>query len=141
VLDVDHFKSFNDHYGHVMGDHCLRRIGSEIGKMVSHPPDLAARYGGEEFALILPETDLAGSIALAERLRRQVEQLALPHQFSGTQPHVTISLGVSTVMAQDVPHAKDLIRLADQALYQAKLQGRNRTISQALSFPTAPTQG
>jgi diguanylate cyclase (GGDEF)-like protein len=141
LLDVDHFKSFNDHYGHVMGDHCLRRIGSEIGKMVSHPPDLAARYGGEEFALILPETDLAGSIALAERLRRQVEQLALPHQFSGTQPHVTISLGVSTVMAQDVPHAKDLIRLADQALYQAKLQGRNRTISQALSFPTAPTQG
>ncbi|MBD2425902.1 ABC transporter substrate binding protein [Phormidium sp. FACHB-1136] len=138
LLDVDHFKPFNDHYGHVIGDDCLRRIGTEIGHMVRHPPDLAARYGGEEFALILPETDLAGAKALAERLRRRVEELAIPHQFSRTQPYVTVSLGVVMVMAQDVPHAEDVIRLADQALYQAKLQGRNRTIIQAISLPLTP---
>lgn len=138
LLDVDHFKLFNDHYGHVMGDDCLRRIGIEINQMVRHPPDLAARYGGEEFALILPETDLVGAKTLAECLRCQIEQLAIPHQFSNTQPHVTISLGLTTVMAQDVPHAEDMIRLADQALYQAKLQGRNRTIIQSISLPLAP---
>ncbi|MFH7242573.1 MAG: ABC transporter substrate binding protein [Spirulina sp.] len=135
LLDVDHFKRYNDHYGHVMGDDCLRRIGNELNQMVRHPPDLAARYGGEEFALILPETDLAGAKALAERLRHQVEQLAIPHDFSSTQPRVTISLGVVAVMAQDVFHTEDIIRLADQALYQAKLQGRNRTIAQPISLP------
>lgn len=129
LLDVDHFKPFNDHYGHVMGDDCLRRIGTEFNQTVRHPPNLAARYGGEEFALILPETDLAGAKALAEGLRHQIEQLAIPHKLSSTQPYVTISLGVATVTAQDAPHAEALVHLADQALYQAKLQGRNCTVT------------
>lgn len=125
LLDVDHFKRFNDHYGHVSGDDCLRRIGIEINQIVRHPSDLAARYGGEEFAVLLPETDLTGAKALAERLRSHIEQIHIPHDLSSTHAYVTISLGVTTVTGQDVPMAEDVIRLADQALYQAKQMGRN----------------
>ena len=138
LLDVDHFKLFNDHYGHVAGDDCLRQIGAELNQIVRHPPDLAARYGGEEFAVLLPETDLAGAKLLAERLRSRIETLRIPHDLSNTHPYVTISLGVATVTTNDVPTAEDITRLADQALYQAKALGRNRILGQTAALNRNP---
>ncbi len=131
LIDVDYFKQFNDYYGHVAGDECLRRIGAELSNIVRHPPDLAARYGGEEFAVILPEADLAAAEALAERLRTHIEQLQIPHALSD-QPHryVTISLGFVTVTSEEVATAEDITRRADQSLYWAKRLGRNQVCGQ-----------
>lgn len=126
MLDVDHFKDFNDSYGHVAGDDCLRRVGGLLGTISNRAPDLAARYGGEEFCLILPETDRDGAALLAERIRKAVEELAIPHRSSLVADHVTASLGVATVDASTQSSAQDIVRLADQQLYLAKSRGRNR---------------
>jgi diguanylate cyclase (GGDEF)-like protein len=129
MLDIDHFKNFNDTYGHVAGDECLRRIGSLIGGMVSRVPDLAARYGGEEFAVILPETDSPGATALAERIRHGIRALGIAHAASSAADTVTASLGVITVDVATLRSPQDLIRLADEQLYLAKSNGRNCVFS------------
>lgn len=126
MTDVDHFKSYNDHLGHQAGDDCLRRVARAHAAIVSRPGDLAARYGGEEFALILPDTDLNGAEAVAQRLRASVEELRLPHPASSVGPTVTISAGVASIIPATVGVAADLIAAADRALYQAKQTGRNR---------------
>ena len=128
LLDVDYFKLFNDTYGHPCGDDCLRQVAALIAGLVNRASDLAARYGGEEFALILPETDAQGAVALAERLRSGIEQLAIPHSASKAS-HVTASLGVITVVPTTLPLAGDAIKLADTQLYQAKADGRNRVVA------------
>jgi diguanylate cyclase (GGDEF)-like protein len=128
LLDVDYFKLFNDTYGHPCGDDCLRQVAALIAGLVNRASDLAARYGGEEFALILPETDAQGAVALAERLRSGIEQLAIPHSASKAS-HVTASLGVITVAPTTLPLARDAIKLADTQLYQAKAGGRNRVVA------------
>lgn len=98
MIDIDEFKAFNDRYGHLQGDECLRRVASELMQGAARPGDLVARYGGEEFVVLLPDTDAAGALAVAERLRRAVESLAIAHQFtSGVLKVVTISAGVATV--------------------------------------------
>ena len=127
MLDVDHFKRFNDRYGHVQGDECLKAIGQAIKTSVRRPSDLAARFGGEEFVVIVPETNANGALALAERIRRAIARLAIPHEDNTAAPHVTASLGVVTRYASELETPESLVELADQALYQAKQSGRNRT--------------
>lgn len=127
ILDVDYFKRFNDRYGHVQGDECLRAIGQAIKASVHRHPDLAARFGGEEFVVIAPETGANGALALAERIRHAVTRLEIPHEDNTAAPHVTASLGVATRYASELETPESLVELADQALYQAKHSGRNQT--------------
>lgn len=126
LLDVDHFKAFNDTYGHVAGDDCLRKIGAVIRSAASRSSDHAARYGGEEFCIILPETDHRGANALAERIRSSVAGLRVPHSGSSVADHVTVSLGVLTVTCLPRDSAKSLVAMVDIQLYRAKSEGRNR---------------
>lgn len=125
-LDIDFFKRYNDHYGHVKGDECLRQVARVIANCANRPADLAARYGGEEFACILPETDLAGAVAIAEKIRRGVIACAMPHQGSGVAECVTISLGVVAGLCLTGDPCTDIVDKADKLLYQAKEHGRNR---------------
>ena len=125
MVDVDNFKLYNDNYGHLKGDICLRMIAQALQSGIKRPTDLVARYGGEEFAILLPETELEGAAILAENLRQQIINLAVPHAYSTVNNTVTISLGVATV----IPHhtlPNILVERADKALYRAKRNGRNR---------------
>lgn len=132
LIDVDHFKQFNDHYGHPEGDACLRRVAGVIGAAAAHPVDLAARYGGEEFVLILPGLPLAQAIRRAEAIRAAVKALAIPHLGCGREAVVTVSLGlasaVPTAGAEELA-GEALIRRADEGLYEAKRLGRDRTVA------------
>ncbi|WP_448202787.1 diguanylate cyclase [Azospirillum sp. sgz302134] len=129
MLDVDHFKAYNDHYGHQAGDECLRAVAALLAEQVKRPGDLVARYGGEEFVCLLPETDAEGAVRVAERLREAVAEQRLPHAVSPVAPHVTISLGVaSATPVADAP-PDSLTQLADRLLYDAKRAGRNRVCS------------
>jgi diguanylate cyclase (GGDEF)-like protein len=126
MVDVDHFKAYNDIYGHQAGDQCLRRIARELNGIARRPLDLAARYGGEEFAVILTGISLDDALDLAEIARRAVERLAIPHSGSVDWQVVTISLGVARIVPQADAEFSLLINLADAALYRAKRNGRNR---------------
>jgi len=125
MMDVDHFKLFNDSYGHVRGDGCLKQIAEACMDVVSRPGDLVARFGGEEFAVILPNTDNEGAAKVAQEICDSVSVRRLPHCCSETGV-VTISLGCATLIPKFGKHAHDLIESADRALYEAKEQGRNR---------------
>lgn len=125
MLDVDHFKLYNDTYGHLGGDDCLRRVSAAIGQHAARPGDLAARYGGEEFAVILPNTDITGAANLATRIRESVAALGLIHPQSSLQ-RVTISVGVAVIVPAQDQRPAALVAWADQALYQAKHLGRDR---------------
>lgn len=125
MLDVDYFKKFNDHYGHPSGDACLQEVGRLLAGQVNRNRDLPTRYGGEEFAVILPDTDLAGAMAVAARLRHEIQALGLPHQLSPFGV-VTASLGVAALAPDGNPDAGEMVAQADRHLYQAKRAGRNR---------------
>lgn len=127
LFDVDYFKSFNDTYGHQAGDACLAQI-AQAAKQGQRSQDLVARYGGEEFALILPQTDAMGARTVASQLQQRIDQLAIPHAGSPVSNHLTISLGVSTLVPGPPYQLQDLILQADAALYAAKRQGRDRYI-------------
>jgi diguanylate cyclase (GGDEF)-like protein len=130
MLDVDHFKAFNDTYGHIAGDDCLRAVSRAIQTSVGRATDLAARYGGEEFACILPATPLAGACELAGRIRDNVAALKIPHAASATAPFVTVSLGVASVTSTSSDgDIAALLATADTQLYRAKTAGRNRVAS------------
>ncbi|MDH4322030.1 MAG: diguanylate cyclase [Desulfobulbaceae bacterium] len=126
LLDIDYFKSFNDCYGHIAGDECLQRVAKVIDTHAARPADLAARYGGEEFACILPETDRRGALAIAEKIRLGIMDLAIPHQRSQVAACVTASLGVETVQCRTGGSALELLTQVDELLYCAKSSGRNR---------------
>jgi len=126
MLDIDFFKLFNDLYGHVKGDECLRQVAQVMADCVTRPADLVARYGGEEFACILPETDSNGAVALAEKIRREIMALAIPHKESNVADCVSASLGVVTVQCKADGSAVDIVAQADEQLYLAKASGRNR---------------
>ncbi len=128
MCDVDVFKAYNDHYGHQAGDECLRQIAFALRSCCRRPADMAARYGGEEFALILPDTDLAGAALIGEAAREAVAQLRIPHDHSSVGPHVSISAGVAVLSRTIDMTAEQLIKAADEALYQAKDLGRNRIV-------------
>jgi two-component system, sensor histidine kinase and response regulator len=126
LMDIDYFKNFNDHYGHVAGDECLRQVARVVGGVMARATDLVARFGGEEFVFLLPETDLNGAVIFAERIRRSVADLALPHAYSKIADHLTVSLGALSV--RQLPHRSlsSLVAQADAQLYAAKAGGRNR---------------
>ena len=128
LIDVDHFKAYNDRYGHPVGDECLRRIAQAISSAISRSSDLVARYGGEEFAVLLPGTPREGACQVAERIRQAIAGLAIPHADSTTGDHVTISLGIAAADKQAATSPEELINAADAALYQAKRGGRNRCV-------------
>lgn len=125
MLDVDHFKKFNDRYGHLAGDSCLIRVAGVIDASVRRPGDLTARYGGEEFAIVAASCDGEDALTLAETLRGRIEQLAITHAASPAGV-VTASLGVAVLVPDDSNGAARLIAMADKALYRAKGNGRNR---------------
>lgn len=127
LLDVDWFKSYNDHYGHLAGDECLRSIAHVLAQSAVRSGDLVARYGGEEFAFLAPDTDAAGVVEVAHRIQATLAQLALPHGPSAYQ-HVTVSIGLASVVPSLHDTPDTLVRLADQALYRAKTEGRNRIV-------------
>ncbi len=126
MIDIDHFKTFNDHYGHVAGDDCLRKVALAMSDILKRPTDVLARYGGEEFAAILPLTECDGAKAIAAAMKAGVIDLAIPHDHSSASSRVTISLGVATLVPMRGTMAAMLVAAADQALYEAKAGGRNR---------------
>ncbi len=128
MIDVDAFKAYNDTYGHVAGDEVLRRVATVIGDNCSRPADLPARFGGEEFAMILPGTSPGGTRLLAEKVRRAIESLGVPHSGSPTGAHVTVSIGGTVLVPQPGQIASRLVEAADAGLYQAKRNGRNQVV-------------
>lgn len=126
ILDIDYFKEFNDTYGHVKGDECLRQVARVTAESVSRPADLTARYGGEEFVCILPETNSVGAVVIAQKIRKGIQDLAIPHAGSSVSRHVTASLGVVTVRCTINGSVEDIVKQADAMLYQVKSSGRNQ---------------
>ncbi len=126
MADIDYFKQYNDTCGHQAGDFCLQRIANAIKATLRRPADLVARYGGEEFAIVLPDTTMDGAIALAEDIRIHIESLAILCETCGIAGRVTLSLGVSSVLPNSHAFDNSLLTQADTALYQAKVNGRNR---------------
>ena len=131
MLDIDHFKLFNDRYGHVTGDACLKRIAACVSAELRNAEDLAVRYGGEELLILLPKTDVFSAIRIAERIRRSVETLGIPHEGLGTTSIVTASCGAAAAATSTIS-APELIATADAALYAAKRNGRNQVWPQFL---------
>ncbi|MGH8492951.1 MAG: diguanylate cyclase domain-containing protein [Moraxellaceae bacterium] len=127
-IDVDHFKLYNDTYGHSAGDDCLAAVAGAIHSCMFRPADLASRYGGEEFVVLLPETTVQGAREVAERIQEAVDKLNMPHAASPTAGHVTISMGLTSCVPQS-GLAQTLVDAADSALYQAKHAGRHRIVS------------
>ncbi|MFH1059027.1 MAG: diguanylate cyclase [Pseudomonadota bacterium] len=125
MVDVDQFKAYNDKWGHLAGDDCLRQVARTLVRGVKRPGDLVARYGGEEFVVLLPETDAAGAMVLAEQLRVDLQALGLEHPGSSVAPVVTISLGAAALAPGPAEEPSRVVQMADQALYRAKHQGRN----------------
>lgn len=126
MIDVDHFKAYNDHYGHPEGDCCLKQIAQTLSKAVKRKSDLIARYGGEEFVCLLPGTEKNGALLLAEIFKQRILSLQITHPSSPSSHQVTISAGVTSMVPSRDASALTLVRLADQALYLSKQNGRNR---------------
>jgi diguanylate cyclase (GGDEF)-like protein len=129
MIDIDHFKLYNDRYGHQAGDLCLRQVAGAMKRSATRPQDLLARYGGEEFILLLPQEGVAGAEVVAQRILDEVEKLALPHAASPTCGRVSLSMGIASVTPPLDGDADALMRSADALLYQAKQSGRNRYCS------------
>ena len=132
LIDIDHFKLYNDHYGHLQGDEALKTVASTLARHARRPFDLAARYGGEEFALILPGH--ADATPLLERFRAEIQHLHIPHAASTTHTHLTVSCGVLTIQCEEPPTPDDWLRRADELLYAAKTSGRNRVCTDTMGF-------
>jgi diguanylate cyclase (GGDEF)-like protein len=132
MIDVDHFKKYNDHFGHPAGDACLRTLAGLISEVANRSGDLAARYGGEEFALLLPGTDLHGARIIAELLRTALLHSRIPHDATASGL-VTVSIGAASLIpsADEADAAESLVAAADQALYRAKASGRDRVVTVA----------
>jgi diguanylate cyclase (GGDEF)-like protein len=130
MLDIDFFKNYNDHYGHRSGDQCLQAIASALKDSLHRPADFCARYGGEEFAVILPNTDLTGAMKVLESMRQSVINLDIRHGFSTVSPVITVSAGCTCTVPSLGATSELALQIADKALYQAKLQGRNKVVFQ-----------
>jgi diguanylate cyclase (GGDEF)-like protein/PAS domain S-box-containing protein len=126
LADVDFFKRYNDHYGHVRGDECLRRVANLLDAAASRPRDLCARFGGEEFVMVLPETAEAAALNVAERCRKLLADEAIPHARSDAGHRVTLSMGVATIIPGAHDDPQRFVDLVDRRLYQAKADGRDR---------------
>jgi diguanylate cyclase (GGDEF)-like protein len=126
MIDIDFFKLYNDHYGHQKGDECLQQVARSLEESVTRATDLVTRYGGEEFGVILPDTAIKGALEIAEQMRINIEKLRIEHQYSKSSDHISISLGVAATIPARKSHQELLISAADQGLYLAKNEGRNR---------------
>jgi diguanylate cyclase (GGDEF)-like protein/PAS domain S-box-containing protein len=125
LLDIDYFKQYNDHYGHIQGDECLKLVSKTLSSAATRPRDFIARFGGEEFVLVLPETDAASALAVAERCRRLLSKEQIPHEKSRIGNLLTVSLGVSTIVPSGEEKRMDFVEETDRRLYLAKQQGRD----------------
>jgi two-component system chemotaxis family response regulator WspR len=139
LIDIDHFKGFNDQYGHVKGDECLTSVAKAIESTVRRAADLAARYGGEEFAVVLPSTDLEAARLVGEKIRAAILALGIAHELDATG-QVTVSIGVSALVPDRDTTASELIKQADAALYQAKQSGRNKVVTASPAGPAGTPQ-
>ncbi|MFH2060020.1 MAG: diguanylate cyclase [Pseudomonadota bacterium] len=128
LCDIDFFKFYNDTYGHQAGDDCLQKVARAINDSAHRATDLAARYGGEEFVIVLPCTNAEGAMAVAEEVRTNIMNLRIVHEKSTVNEHVTLSLGVATMMPNNDNSAEELVAMADKALYEAKENGRDQSI-------------
>lgn len=128
LIDIDYFKQYNDTYGHQMGDQCLVQVAAALKASLKRPGDMVARYGGEEFAVILSDTDQPGAESIARTLCAKVAALGIEHKTSAVAPHLTISLGMASLVPGRQCEPGMLLAAADVALYQAKRQGRNRVM-------------
>ncbi|MDF2879877.1 MAG: cph2 1 [Clostridiaceae bacterium] len=126
IIDVDYFKEFNDTYGHLEGDKCLKTIATTLNKTVRKSSDIVTRFGGEEFAVILPDTDESGAMHAAEKLKNKIEELKIINKNSKVNNYVTISMGINTIIPASQNGYESLIKNADKALYMSKKNGRNR---------------
>ncbi|PLX81768.1 MAG: hypothetical protein C0617_16090 [Desulfuromonas sp.] len=135
--DIDFFKKFNDTYGHQGGDDCLKLVARALSSSVLRPADMAARYGGEEFALLLPGVGIEGALEVADRALEAVASLQVEHKASTVSPFVSVSLGAASLLPSKDQDAADLVALADEALYNAKEQGRNRVVAAPSSSSAA----
>lgn len=126
MVDIDHFKKYNDHYGHLAGDECLRRVATALGQCVRRAGELVARYGGEEFVMLLPGADMAHACETAQKCLDQLRSSALPHAASPTANQVTLSVGVASLLPDATLNAARLVNAADAAMYRAKSGGRAR---------------
>jgi len=129
VLDIDYFKQYNDHYGHVQGDYCLKVVAKTLEKVVRGPRDFLARFGGEEFVLVLPDTDAATAAQVAERCHDLIRGEWIPHERSITGMALTLSIGAGTVVPMHGDERQAFLELVDRRLYSAKVRGRNTTVS------------
>lgn len=127
LCDLDHFKRYNDNFGHPAGDRCLAKVANALRSGPQRPADLVARYGGEEFAIVLPNTDTKGAWRIAQKIHNSIRSLKIPHVVDEKKPHVTVTMGISTIIPGHDATAQILIQAADLALYHAKKQGRDRT--------------
>jgi diguanylate cyclase (GGDEF)-like protein len=128
MIDIDHFKLYNDHYGHIAGDHCLQQVAKELQRGARRVSDSVARYGGEEFVCLMPDCSAEAAINVAELIRQRIRKLQIPHATSKIDTILTVSQGVAAMVPSRDSVPSELIRRADQALYQAKMQGRDRVI-------------
>ncbi|MBF0537959.1 MAG: GGDEF domain-containing protein [Nitrospirae bacterium] len=128
IIDIDFFKQYNDSYGHAKGDTCLQIVAQAIKQTLKRPQDLLARYGGEEFVVLLPETNDPGALNVAEGIRSAIEVQSIPHRMSTVSNYVTISVGVCVMTANLLDNKDVHFFRADQALYQAKENGRNKVV-------------
>lgn len=137
IADIDHFKSYNDNYGHTEGDQCLCAVAQCLSSLMQRPTDMVARYGGEEFVAILPDTDVRGAALLAEHWRAGVEKMHIPHAHSKTTDHVTLSVGYASMIPSRNQIPYYLLGIADEMLYQSKDGGRNQVNGKEVPQPGA----
>jgi diguanylate cyclase (GGDEF)-like protein len=138
MIDIDHFKLYNDTYGHQAGDECLKRVAAALKETINRPTDLVARFGGEEFVIVLGVTDIEGTLSVAEHVMEKIRELRIPHKSTESEEYLTVSIGVATTNAETGVSEFDLISAADKALYFAKENGRNQIKTFDLKTPSAP---
>jgi diguanylate cyclase (GGDEF)-like protein len=127
-IDVDHFKLYNDHYGHQAGDDCLKQVAQVFAQVTQRPADLAARYGGEEFVILLPDTEPEGAEHVAKDIQKALQQLHIPHAQSSVSSSVTCSMGIACMIPSQTADVEAFVTIADNAVYQAKNRGRNQIV-------------
>jgi diguanylate cyclase (GGDEF)-like protein len=134
MIEIDYFRKYNENYGSLAGDNCLKTIASHLESKLNRPSDLLARYKGSEFVSILPKTDKEGALHVANILIQSIAELNILHQYSATANHVTLSIGVASIVPSALFHTEDLITLAKNSLYEAKYEGRNKCKSNVNQF-------
>ncbi|QHC51191.1 GGDEF domain-containing protein [Billgrantia tianxiuensis] len=140
VIDIDCFKNYNDRYGHLQGDACLRQVALEMQRHIRQEADMVVRYGGEEFVVLLPNASVTAAFQITERIRQGIEALAIPNEGVTHSPVVTVSIGVAVMRPVAALASSALLSHADEALYQAKREGRNRSVLAQLQEGAPPAR-